>query len=193
MYITKFMLDHPTTTLYEIDPVMYERARKIYEHFEKNDLFFVDGDRKEGHVFFDGKYTVEITKQWVKFKEDVNPRLFTAVDYNGEALVRYNRTLKPAIYHPIMEEGFELRKGSLSDAEKHLLSKYCGLSKFCLYNRVHGWTVDICDNVYPLVPSMSLSIHAVKMQNWFKAQFANICNVETKCYGKRVSTVRFFC
>lgn len=191
MYVSKFMLDNPNLNLYDIDPALIERARKIYEHFENNSLFYVDCDRRSGHVFFDGKYGVEVTKQHVRFLDDVNAESFVVVDFNDTQLVKHGRSLKPIIYYPILEPGYKMRTGQLGSAEQYLLEKYKGLSKFCLFNRVHGWTVDICDNTYPLNPSASLSMHTVKIQNWFKSQYAIVSTLNSKCYGNRVSSIRF--
>ena len=191
MYVSKLMLDNPNVSFYDIDPAILERAKKIYEHFESNDLFYVDCERYRGHVFFDGKYGVEVTKQHVRFLDDVNPESFVVVDFNDTQLVKHGRSLKPIIYYPIFEPGYKMRTGQLSAAEQHLLDKYEGLSKYCLLNRIHSWTVDICDNNYPFKPGLSLSMHTVKMQNWFKTQYSILSKISSKCYGNRVSSIRF--
>lgn len=185
------MLDNPTTGLYDVDHVLYQRAKIIHKHFEDNNLFYVSGERTRGHVFFDGEYGVEVTKTYVRFLDDVKADTFVELDFNGEKLVRYHRSLKPAIYHPIIDSDYVRKQGTLTEAEAHLLSKYEGLSKYCLYNRIHGWTVDMCDSIYPFNPSASISMHVVKMKKWFNEQFNIISTLEATHSGKRVSSFRF--
>lgn len=193
MYFTKFMLQNPTVKTHVVDPFLFERAQRIYKHFEDNGLFYVDDNRKQGHVFFDGWDGVEVTRAHVRFLPEVTSNEFIHVEFEGQQLVRHNRHLKPIIYYPIFNDEFKLRPGRLTDSENHLLSKYAALSGHCLYNRSKGWTVDFCDAGYPLKPSASLSMHTVKIQNWFKDQFQQMMGIESRCYGNRVSTVRFYC
>lgn len=189
MYISKYMIDNADTNIYAVDKAMLGRAKKIYEHFKDNDLFYVDDTREYGHIFFDGKHTVEVTRTGVRFCEDIDPSKFTRVDFNGQTLIRYNRSLKPEIYHPKIESDYEHPEGNLSKAERDLLEKHDGLSQYCLYNRIHTWNIDMCDNNYPIKPGASLSNHVVKLCNWFKQTFHLDNITHTKCYHNKVSCI----
>lgn len=189
MYISKYTIENADTNVYAVDKTLIERAKTLYEHFKNNDLFYVDDTREYGHIFFDGERGVEVTRAGVRFRDDVNPNEFTHVNFNGQTLIRYNRSLKPEIYHPKIKTDYEHAEGHLSKAERHLLDKYNGLSQYCLYNRIHNWNIDMCDNNYPIKPGMSLSIHTVKLCNWFKETFKLKVITNTKCYHNRVSCI----
>lgn len=183
------MIENADTNIYAVDKAMLGRAKKIYEHFKDNDLFYVDDTREYGHIFFDGKYTVEVTRTGVRFCEDIDPSKFTRVVFKGQTLIRYNRSLKPEIYHPKIESDYEHPEGNLSKAERMLLEKHDGLSQYCLYNRIHTWNIDMCDNNYPIKPGVSLSNHVVKLCNWFKQTFHLDNITHTKCYHNKVSCI----
>lgn len=190
-YISKFMLENPKLTGDEVGAELLHRAKIAYEYFDSNNLFFIEDDSIRGHIFFDGSYTLEVTKDFVKFHFDIESRLFTQVKVAGQTLVRFDRELKPEIYHPIFECGYKRRSGALSDSEISLVNKYPGIIKHCIYNRMAGWTIHLTHHDYPFVPGLSIAMHTVKMCKWFKEHYKIWTAVTSVHQTNHISQLRF--
>lgn len=193
MYISKFMLDNPTLNCFDVDPVIMERAAKIYDHFESNNLFYVEDDKERTHVLFDGDYVVEISRNHLFFRSDVDASAFYEVRVGDVTMIKHGRHLKPVIYHPIFNDKYVRPVGEPSAADYDLLTRSPNLTRFCIYNRNWGWSIDLTDLSYPMEPIRSVSMHTVKMCNWFKDTHKIISLIKTRHFGNRITQFRFIC
>lgn len=191
MFISKNLLDNPNQRPAFIDQTIYKRAGLLYKHFDDNQLWYVDEGRSQSHVFFDGTYFVEISPKYVRFLDNVKLTDFQMVDVHGTNMVRYKRSIKPMLYHPMLNSSDEaMVRVEMTPGENLLFTAHPGLVKHCIYNRCCGWTIDMCNNTYPLITSLSASIHTCKVYKWLKTTY-NIVNPESKTYRRRVCSLRF--
>ena len=191
MFISKFTLENPDLNIHEIGPVLMERAQRAYNHFEQNNLFYINAEENHAHLFFDGDYVIEVSRDHVNFRSDIDPSAFYEFTVGDVTMVKCGRHIKPAIYHPIFNDDYVRPVGKANDCDVHILTKYPGFSEYCLYNRSWGWTVQLTETSYPFAPGMSISMHTVKMRDWFKEKYNILSLVKTRHFGKQVTQFRF--
>lgn len=191
MYVSKNLIENPTQVPDNMDPVLYARAVQHYTHFRDNQLWYVDEDRTRSHVFYDGLCCVEVSPKYVRFLEDTYPSDFTLVNVHGTDMIRHKRSIKPLCYYPNhIDLNVPIQSGNLLPAEERLFEAHPELVNYCLYNRGCGWTIDLCDNTYPIEVGVSASLHVNRVYQWFKAQH-NLVNIKSKSFRRRVSSLRF--
>lgn len=191
MFISKNLLNHPLQRPASMDERLYNKAKTYHQYFSDNDLWYVDEARTKSHIFFDGEYCVEVAPTYVHFLSGGSANDFQLVDANGTIMMRHKRTLKPLIYYPMYESsGISLSVNKMAATEEILFDLHPDLKNYCLYNRHIGWTIDMCNNTYPINVGVSKSMHTHKFINWFKDTHAIIAT-GTKMHLRRVSAIRF--
>lgn len=174
MFISEFLLNNPERLSADTDLTLYNKAKLHHAYFKDNNLWFVNKNRRRSHVFFDGEHVVEVAEKYVRFPKDITKEDFTVIPYGDSFMVRFKRGLKPSVYYPTVK-GLECGvPGTFTSSERYLLERWPGLAEHCLYYKGggfgFGWSINFCQNNYPLKPGLSVSMHTVKMYDWLKTE-----------------------
>lgn len=195
MFISKYCLDNPQHLPSSISKEMHTLAKTLYEYFESNNLFYINTEKRRPHILFAGGFGVEVSKRGVLFNPEVKLNDFKLVRINDTVtMVRFKKSLKPMIYYPVVPgTGIaQLDPQEMSMSERYLFDTHPSLTEHCLFNRgAAGWSIDMCQNNYPVETCPSLSRHVVKFHKWFEEKHGIYTGYKTRVMNNRVSLVRF--